>query len=475
MKNRIPPALGILVVCLFVLTIRGLTQPSKSQTMTLGQLSRDFQMLAERVNPAIVQILATGYVPGATAGSAANILLDKQRSSGSGVILDPAGYIVTNAHVVEGARRIQVVLARPEIDKPAQSILKARGKMVGAQIVGLDRETDLAVLKIAETGLPYLKLSDSDRLRQGQIVMAFGSPLGLENSVTLGVVSALARQFRPEDPMVYIQTDAPINPGNSGGPLVDINGEVVGINTFILTQSGGSEGIGFAAPSNIVKNVYDQLRNSGRVRRGEIGVYAQTITPMLSTGLGLSRVYGVILGDVQPGSPADLAGLKVGDVVLSLDGKHMENGRQFDVNLYRRGIGDTSALTIQRGNDTLNVKVTVIERKDDSDRFLEMVTPERNLIPQLGILALDVEGEVAQLLPRLRIPSGVVVAARASHAYYYEQEGFQPGDVIHAVNNRPIEHLAGLRGTLASFGLYEPVVVQVERVGQFRFITFELE
>jgi len=413
-------------------------------------------------------------VPGETA--AASNLISKQRSSGSGVILDGSGYIVTNAHVVEGARRIQVVLAKPPSGKiPAQSILKARGKMVGAQVVGIDRETDLAVLKISESGLPFLKLGDSDKLQQGQIVMAFGSPLGLENSVTQGVVSALARQFRPEDPMIYIQTDAPINPGNSGGPLIDINGEVVGINTFILTQSGGSEGIGFAAPSNIVKNVYEQLRDTGRVRRGEIGVHAQTITPMMATGLGLSQVYGVILGDVRPGSPADQAGLKVGDVILTLDGKQMENGRQFDVNLYRRGIGEVTALTIQRGDDTLNVQVAVIEREEDDDRFLEMVTPERNLIPRLGILGLDVDGEVAKLLPRLRISSGVVVAARASNAYSYEQEGFQPGDVIHAINNQPVENLASLRAMLESFGLYDPVVIQVERRGQFRFISFELE
>ncbi len=471
-----PKTAPLFVILLFIhigLTPHLQSQPvSKSQT--LGQLSRDFQALADRVNPAIVQILATGYVPGET--PAAGALLSKQRSSGSGVILDPSGYIITNAHVVEGARRIQVVLAKPPSGKmPSQSILKARGKMVGAQIVGLDRETDLAVLKISETGLPFLKLGDSDNLRQGQIVMAFGSPLGLENSVTLGVVSALARQFRPEDPMVYIQTDAPINPGNSGGPLIDINSEVVGINTFILTQSGGSEGIGFAAPSNIVKTVYDQLRATGRVRRGEIGVHAQTITPMMATGLGLSQVYGVILGDVRPGSPADQAGLKVGDVVLTLDGKPMENGRQFDVNLYRRGIGEVAALTIQRGKDSLNVKISVIEREEDDDRFLEMVTPERNLVSRLGILGLDVDGEVAKLLPRLRIPTGVAVAARASNAYSYEQEGFQPGDVIHAINNQPVANLTTLRTMLDGFSLYEPVVVQVERRGQFRFISFELE
>ncbi len=442
-------------------------------TATMNQFSRDLEALSERVNPAIVQILATGYVPGANSGTN---LLSKQHSSGSGVILDPNGYIITNAHVVEGARRIQVVLAKPVDSKfPGRSILKARGKMVGAQIVGIDTETDLALLKISETGLPYLTLGDSDKLRQGQIVMAFGSPLGLENSVTLGVVSALARQLRPEDPMIYIQTDAPINPGNSGGPLVDVSGNVVGINTFILTQSGGSEGIGFAAPSNIVKNVYEQIRATGRVRRGEIGVYAQTITPMLAEGLGLTQLFGVILGDVEAASPADQAGLRTGDLVLNLDGKPMENGRQFEVNLYRRKIGDLVTLQVLRGSDTLNVKVSVAERQDDANRFLEMVSPERNLISKLGILGLDLDDKIAGYLPGLRTPAGVVVASRVSNVYYYDQEVFQPGDVIHAINTKPIQNLAELRAALENFRPYDPIVVQVERQGQFRFISFELE
>ena len=166
------------------------------------------------------------------------------------------------------------------------------------------------------------------------------SPLGLGDSVTLGVVSAAARQLRPDDPMIYIQTDASINPGNSGGALVDVQGQVVGISTFILSQSGGSEGLGFAAPSNIVRAVYEQIRTDGRVHRGVIGVRAQTITPELAHGLALAQDWGVVLGDVFPGGPADHAGLKVGDIVLTLEGKSMENGRQFQVNLYRRAVGD---------------------------------------------------------------------------------------------------------------------------------------
>jgi serine protease Do len=250
----------------------------------LSGLSRDLQALSERVKPAVVQVLITGYAP-------ADGQLVKQRASGSGVILDSDGYVITNAHVVQGARRVQVALAGLASGPPgARSILKAPGRVVGAVVVGTDLETDLAVLKIDEKGLPVLTFGDSEALRPGELVLAFGSPLGLENSVTLGVVSAVARQVRPEDRMIYVQTDASINPGNSGGPLVDVEGRVVGINTFIYSQSGGSEGIGFAAPSNIVRNVFDQIRRTGRVHRGEIGVRVQTVTPTLAAGWGCARI-----------------------------------------------------------------------------------------------------------------------------------------------------------------------------------------
>ena len=268
--------------------------------------------------------------------------------------------------------------------------------------MGLDRETDIAVLKVEERGLPALELGDSESLRQGQLVMAFGSPLGLENSASLGVVSAVARQLKPDDPMIYVQTDASINPGNSGGPLVDAEGRMVGLNTLILSQSGGNEGIGFAAPSHIVRSVYEQLRTSGRVRRGVIGVRAQTITPSLAAGLGLVFDRGVVLSDVTPAGPAEAAGLRPGDVVLALDGKPMENARQFDVNLYRRVPGDRVTLSIRRGPQALDLAVSVVARPDDTDRFLSMVTPERNLIPRLGVLALELDDELRRAAGPLR-------------------------------------------------------------------------
>ncbi len=448
-----------------------LAQANQQRSMiTLGKLSAEFERLSKSVSPAIVQILATGYVPGVNQINA----LTKQRSTGSGVVLDANGFIVTNAHVVEGARRVQVALNANEIQNGRKgSILKPRGEIVGAQIVGIDRETDLAVLKVDKSNLPFLKLGDSDTVQKGQLVLAFGSPLGLENSVTMGVVSSIARQLRPEDRMIYIQTDAPINPGSSGGPLVDTHGNVIGINTLIFSQSGGSEGIGFAAPSNIVKNVYNQIRNTGRVRRGEIGVSVQTITPLLAAGLDLPRVGLVVIADVEPYSPAAKAGLRIGDVILSLDRKIMENGRQFDVNLYNRSVGDHVILEIRRGEIDKIIKVEIRERPNDPGRFADMVSPERNLIPRLGILALDLDETISRMLPPLRVKTGVVVANRAN--LLYEQDELLPGDVIHFVNNQEINSLEELKAFVGSLAAFDAVVFQVERRGQLKYISFEME
>ena len=440
----------------------------------LTRMSDAFESLVQRVMPAVVQVFATGYVTPPSAAGRPESLLTPQRNTGSGVILDPEGVIVTNAHVVAGANRIQVALApQPGGLAPQSSILKRRGALLEAELVGFDEETDLAVLKVAGPRLPALELGDSDRLRTGELVLAFGSPLGLENSVTMGVVSAVARQLRPEDPMIYIQTDAPINPGNSGGPLLDTQGRVIGINTLILSQSGGSEGIGFAAPSNIVGHVTQQLRRFGRVRRGEIGVHAQTITPVLAAGLDLAREWGVVLGDVYPGGPADQAGLQAGDVVVKLDGKPMENGRQLDVNVYRKPIGGTVRLEVLRGEQALGFEVRVVERLDSSIDLTDMVSPKENIIPRLGILGLDLEAHVVERLPPLRQRDGVVVAARSAGAPFHE-DGFEPGDVIHAINRIQIRSLAGLRTYLATLPQGAALVVQVERRGRLRYLSVSL-
>ncbi|HKQ19832.1 MAG TPA: trypsin-like peptidase domain-containing protein [Candidatus Eisenbacteria bacterium] len=442
---------------------------------SLDALSRSFRQVAERVTPAVVQISTVALAPRGGGPTPAEGSLGAQRRGGSGILVAADGYILTNAHVVEGARRLEVTLAIAEsTGAPGRSILKADGRRMVARLVGIDRETDLALLKINATGLPFLPLGDSDRVGPGDIVLAFGSPLGLENSVTMGVVSAVGRQFTPEDRMVYIQTDAPINPGNSGGPLVDASGAVIGVNTLIWSKSGGSEGIGFAAPSNIARSVWTQIRKHGRVRRGVIGVSAQTITPGLATALSLPQDWGVILSDVTPGSPAAQEGLRAGDIVLALDGKPMENGRQFDINVYRRDVGDSTTVQVRRGDQRFFVRVPVMERQDDPSRFADRVRADKNLVARLGVLAFPIDSTLVPLMPWLRSSGGVVVAAWAADAPYVES-GLQPGDVILSVNGKDVATLEALNATVAALAPGQVAALYVDRLGRRLFVTFEAE
>jgi serine protease Do len=304
--------------------------------------------------------------------------------------------------------------------------------------------------------------------------MAFGNPLGLENSVSMGVVSSVARQIKPDDTMIYIQTDAPINPGNSGGPLVDADGRVMGLNTFILSQSGGSEGLGFAIPSNIVRNVYQQIRQEGHVHRGEIGVYAQTITPQMATGLQLGQDWGVLLSDVDPGGPGDIAGLQPGDIVLSLNGKAEANARQMEVDLYRYPVGAKVDLLVMRNGEKKTIQVPTIEGHGDPMRFADMVDPTKNLVNRLGILGISVDEKVTALLPDLRKRYGVVVAARGGDSAY-SGDSLHLGDVIYALNNAPVTDVVSLRKQLDQLKDTDALVLQVERDGRLMYITLEIE
>jgi serine protease Do len=434
------------------------------------QLDDLFQTLVEKVQPSVVQVIARGLSESTPGGAVEN-----RHGAGSGVIVDASGYIVTNAHVVAGARRLQVVLPVLAGDiATRRSILKPYGKTLPADLIGMDRETDLAVLKIAEDKLSPLRFGDSSSIKQGKIVFAFGSPFGLDNSVTMGVVSSTARQVRPDDPMIYIQTDASINPGNSGGPLVGTDGALIGINTFIVSRSGGSEGIGFAVPSDIARNVYEQIRKYGRVRRGQIGVIAQTISPELARALALQQDWGVVLADVAPKSAAEAAGLEAGDIVLAMDGKPIENARQLGVNIYAR-TGDTVTLDLLRGDRRLSKPVAVLERPQDPERILSLITGDSNAIRRLGVFAVELDARVTPLLPPLRRLSGVVVAAVTASLAASEDGGLRPGDVIYALNTTPIRAVAELRAAVQNLPRGEMVALHVERLGQLQFILLELE
>ena len=438
----------------------------------LHVFSESVQALSADVTKSVVQVLTSGFGLSTEKDKADTAYFAPEHGIGSGVILSPDGYIVTNAHVVQGARKIRVRLQGLEKKSTRSS---QRLGPIEAKLVGLDHQTDLAVLKIDMTGLPALALANSDALKQGQVVFAFGSPLGLENSVTMGVVSATARQIDPDNPAVYIQTDAPINPGNSGGPLVDVDGHVVGINTFILTQSGGNEGLGFAIPSNVVLNIFDQIRTEGHVHRGQIGVFLRTINSELVEGLHLPVDRGALVEDVVPGSPADKAGLKPGDIITSAGGKPVDNVRQFTQVLYSYKIGQMAEIGVLHDGQQAKLSVPVMERPDDPMRFADLVAGPDNLIRSLGIVAINITSEIKELMGNdLRIPSGVLVAAKTPTSTLLG-EGPQPGDVIHAVNGVTIKDLAQLKQNLRQIKPGQPIVLQIERAGLLNYLVLESE
>lgn len=439
----------------------------------LHVFSESVQQLSSTVTKSVVQIVTIGFGLSGSGEKTDTAYLEAERGIGAGVILSSDGYIVTNYHVVQGARRIRVRLQGLDRSEAAQVNASPHGP-IEAKLVGVDPLSDLAVIKIDMTGLPALQLANSRDLRQGQIVFAFGSPLGLENSVSMGVVSATARQIDPDKPDIYIQTDAPINPGNSGGPLVDIDGHVVGINTFILSQSGGNEGLGFAIPSDVVRNVYDQIRTEGHVHRGQIGVYPLTITPELVEGLHLPTNRGVLLQDVVPDSSADKAGLKVGDIVVNVGGKPVEDIRHFALYLYDYKIGQDAEIGVLRDGQVQTVAVRVVERSDDPQRFADLVTGPDNLVNRLGILGVTMNQDLEQAIGDLRIPKGVLVAARTPSSTLLGA-GPQPGDVIHSINGTTVDDVQQLKQDVRKIKSGDTIVLQVERGGLLSYLVLESE
>jgi len=368
----------------------------------------------------------------------------KRQGTGSGFVIRKDGLILTNNHVVENAQQITVTLGDKQQYK--------------AKVLGRDPKTDLAVIKIdPKTDLPAAVLGNSDALRVGDWVMAIGNPFGLTNTVTTGIVSAKGRTIGAGPYDSFIQTDAPINPGNSGGPLFNLAGEVVGINTAIYSQSGGNIGIGFAIPINLVKNLVPQLETKGTITRGWLGVTIQPITEDLARSFGLEKAQGALVGDVSANGPADKAGIKRGDVIVSFDGKKIENSSSLPAIVAATPIGKTVPVEILREGATKTVSVAIGKLNDQA----AAMEPEHEKSAWgLALQNLQPDDRAQMNLPKKEgvLVQAVVPGSPAADA------GIQPGDVILQVNKVPVDSVKGVKAEAAKTKSDKPLLLLVRRV-----------
>jgi serine protease Do len=437
-------------------------------------MNQSIDSLTRKVWPSVVQIQVSGYSTGEENGrNEVNAIITRQRSLGSGFVIDADGYIITNAHVVSGAQHISVLLPPPDADGSLATALSPRMKVVPARVIGLASDIDLALLRVENMKLPALPLAAYTQVRQGETVFAFGSPSGLRNTLTHGLISAVARQVDPDSPLIYIQTDAPINPGNSGGPLVNTRGEVVGVNTFILSPSGASDGLGFAIPCATVRTVFKQLLKYGMLRRQEVGMSLQTINHEMAASLGLARDYGVIVSDVWPGGPAEAAGLKIGDVLVSIDDEAAENVPTVTYKFRLRDSTEPVKITVLRGTAEMTYRVTAVEERSELDAVSALADPQKNLVAELGILGVELDPKIAAAAKGLRDLWGIVVVARAAGAA--TEVPLQPRDIIRSLNNKPTASLDGLRTMVAGLKPGTPVTLQIQRDGRLMYVTFTME
>jgi serine protease Do len=465
---------GLVALALSLCANAQSAQERSSIDVVLG-MSTPVEELSTKVSPAVVHIEVSSYrTSAADDDEMKNQTLAKRQGSGSGVIVDPDGYIITASHVIKGARRIRVELdKRVRAKTPAGSLFNGKSRSsFEARVIGISKEADVAVLKIDAQSLPTIAFSESNDLKQGQLVAALGSPEGLRNSLSLGVVSSVAQQIEPDDSLVYVQTDVALAPGSSGGPLVDIQGGMVGINVFSLTERGREEGLGFAVPSAMVRFVYNQIRHYGFVPRPCLDVDVQGITPTLASALQLPTDSGVIVAGAGRGRLAENEVLQAGDVLVSLDGTPLQNVPQLTWLLLHKQIGDRPRIEIARNASRIVLEVSLVSEPPDPETSIAATEIEENLVSKLGIVGSARKRVSAEPTSAGSRP-GVLVVARLRESDTVAELAI--GDVIRSVNSVPISSVAQLRTTIEGFKPGDAIALQVERMGKLRYVAFEMD